>query len=209
MGARGSFLSTSCFSSFSFPVSRNESGWAWRKRADAICPYMGVCRIVMDGIRPRICAEGCVRMRWRSVSMSREVTWDHRTCLRRFSRRVTTAEPVVPCPGPPPTQGCRLGECRTDVLVPSMERTLVPAPSLIAPVGMPDVRGVGAGVRSRGSNSHRRSPIAGWDRHPRPAPARHGSDANCARPLRQRLGSPSCTAGDDPARHGAGSQLRL
>jgi hypothetical protein len=44
-----------------------------------------------------------------AVRKIREVRWGHRTCLRRFSRRVTTAETVVPCPGPSPFQGCRLG----------------------------------------------------------------------------------------------------
>src|SRR6476619_1245650 len=63
----------------------------------------------MDVIRPRICAEVWVRMLWRSVSTSREVTWDHRSCHRRFSRRVTTAELILPCPDMPSTQRCRLG----------------------------------------------------------------------------------------------------
>src|SRR6476620_3991376 len=48
-------------------------------------------------------------MLWHSVSMSREVTWEHRTWLRRFSRRVTTAELILPCPDMPSTQRCRLG----------------------------------------------------------------------------------------------------
>jgi hypothetical protein len=46
---------------------------------------------------------------WHSVSKSREVTWDHRSCHRRFSRRVTTAELIVRCPDMPSTQRCRLG----------------------------------------------------------------------------------------------------
>src|SRR6476659_5478044 len=48
-------------------------------------------------------------LHWHSVSKSREVTWDHRTYLRRFSRRVTTAELILPCPDMPSTQRCRLG----------------------------------------------------------------------------------------------------
>src|SRR6478672_10107640 len=48
-------------------------------------------------------------MHWHSVSKSREVTWDHRSCHRRFSRRVTTAELILPCPDMPSTQRCRLG----------------------------------------------------------------------------------------------------
>jgi hypothetical protein len=46
---------------------------------------------------------------WHSVSKSREVTWDHRSCHRRFSRRVTTAELILRCPDMPSTQRCRLG----------------------------------------------------------------------------------------------------
>ena len=88
-------------SGFSFPVSRNE------KRQRGSC-LLCACRFVLDVIRPRICAEECMSDVEHSDSTSREGTRDHRSCHRRFSRRVTTAEPVVPCPGPPPTQGCRL-----------------------------------------------------------------------------------------------------
>ena len=34
--------------------------------------------------------------------------WEYRTCLRRFSRRVTTAELIMRCPDMPSTQRCRL-----------------------------------------------------------------------------------------------------
>ena len=65
------------------------------------------CAVVVIG--PRICAEECLGDALaRSVSKSREGTWDHRSCLRRFSQRVTTAGRILPCPGPPSIHGCRL-----------------------------------------------------------------------------------------------------
>ena len=81
-------------------------------------------------------------MLWRSVSMSREVTWDHRTGLRRFSRRVTTAELILRCPDMPSTQGAASRQGRTCVLV--MSRVLRRVKACTEPRHYDEKRGTAA-----------------------------------------------------------------
>jgi hypothetical protein len=99
----------------------------------------------------------------------RGALWRYRTWRRRFSRRVTTAGTVGPCPGPSPFQGCRLVERREHTFVsvkeywrkaregtgPSPTRKVEPEQNLSCPE-MPALCVSDAGVRRRCSSSIRR-----------------------------------------------------
>ena len=89
-------------------VFRSFSFLEIKKGQILVCPFLCVMDWEWTSSGPESVLSSVCSLHWHSVSMSREVTWDHRSCHRRFFRRVTTAELILPCPDMPSTQRCRL-----------------------------------------------------------------------------------------------------